>query len=331
MSEQVGLGAQAPEDNVSEGLPPGVTAGTLLRQAREAMGVHAVALAVALKVPVSKIEALEADRHDEFPDNVFMRALAASVSRTLKVDAAQVLALLPSGAPQPLHVTRGLNASFKDPTGRFKPESSSLESSNKSRWIGVAVVGLLIGALAVAFMPRKEASTAIERAGTTMAANDAGPGATAVSEPVAAVEPGAEPVAPSPATTSAPPAATAPAQVASAATVATLPSAANPGASAPVAAAVAPAPAGSAPLPAGDPSKVLEIRTRAPSWIKIVSSVNGVVLQRELAAGESVVATGSPPWSVTVGRPDATDVIVRGEPMSMANYAHGKVARFEVK
>lgn len=325
MSEQVGLGAQAPEDNVNEGLPPGVTAGTLLRQAREAMGVHVAALAVALKVPVSKIEALEADRHDEFPDNVFMRALAASVSRTLKVDAAQVLALLPSGMPQPLHVTRGLNASFKDPTGRFKPESSSLESSNKSRWVGVAVVGLLIGALAVAFMPRKEVSTAIERAGTTMAANDAGQGATTVSEPVAAVDSSAESAAPSPATTSAP--ATAPAQAASASTVTTPPSAANQGASA----AVAPAPAGSAPLPAGDPSKVLEIRARAPSWIKIVSSVNGVVLQRELAAGESVVATGSPPWSVTVGRPDATDVIVRGEPMSMANYAHGKVARFEVK
>ncbi|MDR2332186.1 MAG: DUF4115 domain-containing protein [Burkholderiaceae bacterium] len=329
MSEQVGLGAQAPEDNVNEGLPPGVTAGTLLRQAREAMGVHVAALAVALKVPVSKIEALEADRHDEFPDNVFMRALAASVSRTLKVDAAQVLALLPSGMPQPLHVTRGLNASFKDPTGRFKPESSSLESSNKSRWVGVAVVGLLIGALAVAFMPRKEVSTAIERAGTTMAANDAGQGATTVSEPVAAVDPGAESAAPSPATTSAP--ATAPAQAASASTVTTPPSAANQGASAAVVAAMAPAPAGSAPLPAGDPSKVLEIRARAPSWIKIVSSVNGVVLQRELAAGESVVATGSPPWSVTVGRPDATDVIVRGEPMSMANYAHGKVARFEVK
>ena len=82
---------------------------------------------------------------------------------------------------------------------------------------------------------------------------------------------------------------------------------------------------------AGDPSNVLEIRARESSWIKIVSAVNGVVLQRELKTGETVVATGAPPFNVTVGRPDATDVIVRGQPMSMSNYPRGAVARFEVK
>ena len=37
-----------------------LTAGALLRQAREAAGLHIAALAVSLKVPVKKIEALEA-------------------------------------------------------------------------------------------------------------------------------------------------------------------------------------------------------------------------------------------------------------------------------
>ncbi|WP_457306933.1 helix-turn-helix domain-containing protein, partial [Polaromonas sp. P5_E6] len=38
------------------------TAGTLLREAREAAGIHIAALAVSLKVPVKKLEALELDR-----------------------------------------------------------------------------------------------------------------------------------------------------------------------------------------------------------------------------------------------------------------------------
>ena len=43
-------------------------AGALLRQAREASGLHIAALAVLLKVPVKKLEALESDRLDLLPD-----------------------------------------------------------------------------------------------------------------------------------------------------------------------------------------------------------------------------------------------------------------------
>ena len=38
-----------------------LTAGALLRQAREASGLHIAALAVTMKVPVKKLEALESD------------------------------------------------------------------------------------------------------------------------------------------------------------------------------------------------------------------------------------------------------------------------------
>ena len=48
-----------------------VTAGRLLREAREAAGLHIASLAVSLKVPVRKLELLEADRFDELPDAVF--------------------------------------------------------------------------------------------------------------------------------------------------------------------------------------------------------------------------------------------------------------------
>jgi cytoskeletal protein RodZ len=58
----------------------------MLRDARHAAGIHIEALAVALKVPVSKLEALEADNYQVLPDAVFVRALASSVCRSLKID-----------------------------------------------------------------------------------------------------------------------------------------------------------------------------------------------------------------------------------------------------
>ncbi|MBF5007173.1 helix-turn-helix domain-containing protein [Diaphorobacter sp. NR2-3-3-1] len=316
------MGAAVPEDDINQAQYAGVSAGDILRDAREAAGVHIAALAVALKVPVSKIDALETGRYDEFPDNVFMRALAASVCRTLKIESAPVLALLPSGAPQALNVTRGLNASFKDPTGRFKVESS-LERPNKSRWVGAAVVVLLVGALAVAFFPHKDSSSGAE--GRSAQESSGG----TVSEPREAVAV-TEPTASEPVTA----AATTGTSTGATTTLTAAPApAAMAAASAPVASASA-AVAAAAPAStavAGDPSNVLEIKAREASWVKVVSAVNGVVLQRELSAGETIVPTGAPPFNVTVGRPDATEVIVRGQPMAMSNYPRGSVARFEVK
>jgi cytoskeleton protein RodZ len=78
----VSVHAEAP------GVAGGRTAGTLLREARMEAGLHIAALAVALKVPVAKLEALEADNFAVLPDTVFVRALASSVCRTLKIDSA---------------------------------------------------------------------------------------------------------------------------------------------------------------------------------------------------------------------------------------------------
>ena len=60
-----------------------MTAGDMLREAREAHGLHIDMVAAALKVPPQKLAALEADDIDSLPDPVFARALAASVCRAL--------------------------------------------------------------------------------------------------------------------------------------------------------------------------------------------------------------------------------------------------------
>ncbi len=90
-----------------------ITAGMMMRSAREAAGLHVAALAVSMKIPVKKLEALEADRLDLLHDAVFVRALAASVCRALKIDAAPVLSKLPLNAAPKLNPDeRGINAPF---------------------------------------------------------------------------------------------------------------------------------------------------------------------------------------------------------------------------
>jgi cytoskeleton protein RodZ len=271
---------------------------------REAAGVHIAALAVTLKVPVSKLEALEADRHDVFSDAVFMRALASSVCRTLKVDAAPVLALLPQSEPTRLKADKGINASFKDEGVRLG--RGGMEAP-KPRLMSIAVVLLLAAAVAIALLPRgaddaPTASAAPQQAQAEPAVAEAQPLALAASAAVQPMEPLAAPQVGAPA---------AEPQVA---------------ASEPAA---APAAAASAAAPQTDGALV--IRARESSWIQIRSASGAVLAQKTLEAGESIAATGTPPWSVVIGRADATDVIVRGKPMDLSTVARENVARFEVK
>ena len=91
----------------------GASAGALIRRARESAGVQITSLAVALKVPVRRLEALEADRYDLLTDAVFVRALASSVCRSLKIDPAPILPLLPRTQAQPLSVEGRINEPFR--------------------------------------------------------------------------------------------------------------------------------------------------------------------------------------------------------------------------
>jgi cytoskeleton protein RodZ len=113
MSDFAPLSSPTPFTQQPEEAP---TAGLLLRRARQSAGLHAEALAASLKVPVQKIEALEADRFDLLPDLVFVRALAASICRTLDVDAQPVLERLPrKTAPRLAHARDRVNAPFRGP------------------------------------------------------------------------------------------------------------------------------------------------------------------------------------------------------------------------
>ncbi|MBS0390256.1 MAG: helix-turn-helix domain-containing protein [Proteobacteria bacterium] len=297
MSES--MATQGGEHLPQDGAVPvsGVTAGVLLKQVRESAGVHIDALAGALKVPVAKLQALEADQPEAFPDAVFMRALASSVCRVLKADAAPVLALLPQGAPAHLPPDKSINASFKDPVRRGGGKGGSLEPP-RSRLVGIAVVTLLAAALAMAYLPfgaddkSEAADPAVEQA-----------------KPAAPPRDAQEPVNAAGAQHSLTMAQELPAPAAQA----------------------EPAAAAAAAAQAPESDGALVIRAKAQTWVQVRNGAGRVVLQKALEAGESFSAEGSPPWHVVIGRADAADVVVRGEPMDLKAVARNNVARFEVK
>jgi cytoskeleton protein RodZ len=126
---------------------PIASAGALLRQYREAQGFKLDVLAQALRVSSAKLEALEADRLDELPDAMFARALTLAVCRQLKLDAAPVLALLPSQDVSRLAPKneRGLDFPLDRPS--FLPQSNFLAVTHlftPMRWAALAVLALAL-------------------------------------------------------------------------------------------------------------------------------------------------------------------------------------------
>lgn len=296
----------------------GVTAGSLLREARQASGLHIAALAVALKVPVSKLEALEADDYAALPDTVFVRALASSVCRTLKLEPGPVLSLLPqSKSPRLSAVSAGLNAPVKGTGVRSGGGGSSGTSAPKSVVFLVAV--LLIGALVVLYLP---SGTRLDALQPTQ--DPAVPPVLDVPAPLSAPSPataGASEHAPA---SGVPPAAPAASAARPAVSVAE-----------PVAAtasmAVAATSASSATPSANVSGDTLVLRASAESWVQVRDGAGASLLQRKLASGETVSVGGSMPMTVVVGRADATEVFVRGKPFDLGAVSRENVARFEVK
>ena len=305
-----------------------MTAGALLRDAREAAGLHIAALAVALKVPVAKLEALEADNFSALPDMVFVRALASSVCRTLKIDPQAVLALLPQGeGPRLSAGDVGLNAPVKGFAGRSSAAPFKGAGSRSFVW---AVGLLLIGAALMMFLPRgldADLSALLKQPETTTKI----PMPTGNVAQEISVAVGAEQRVPSAAPAPAP----APAAAAAAGVGVELPAGESikPAgiASHPI---VLPSVEASAPssAPAADaPSGVLAFKARSESWIQVRDAAGALVLQRNLAPNELVSVSGVLPLAVVIGRADATEVFVRGKPYDIGPVSRENVARFEVK
>lgn len=278
------------------GAAPAATAGTLLRQARQAQGLHIAALSAAIKVSQRKLELLESDQFDQLPDATFTRALAQTVCRTLKVDAAPVLALLPPPKGHRLdEIAEGLNTPFRERPGRIEPKD----------WVSVAsplvwVAGLvLVAAVFVYFMPaswvgsvRSAASEAVQKAPVSAAAAPSAPVAVAAPAPSTVTE--VLPAAPEPA----------------------------------VSASLVEAPQN--PFEAAA-AGVLQMHTTAQSWIEVTDARGKTLIARTVEPNEDVGVDGVMPLKVRIGNAGATQVLFRGQSIELGAFTRDNVARLELK
>ena len=293
------------------GSTAGASAGRLLKQAREAQGLHVAALASAIKVSPQKLELLEADRYDQLLDATFTRALAQTVCRSLKIDAAPVLALLPRPGTNRLgEVGQNLNTPFYEAQG----------PATGSDWTGLArpaVWGpllLLIIAAAVYLMPHGWLDTSETRRATLRDPLEPTTSSTAIS-PVGTV---VETVRPAGI-----PEATAPIPASAASDSVTTASVSVP---------VPAAPAdNAAPAAAAGTPKLLQVHVSAQSWVEVIDVRGQSLLSRIVQPGENVELDGTVPLKVKIGNAAATELVFRGQLLQLAPFTRDNLARLELK
>ncbi|MBA4178466.1 MAG: DUF4115 domain-containing protein [Leptothrix sp. (in: Bacteria)] len=281
------------------------TAGSLLRAAREKQGLHIAALAAAIKVSPRKLDALENDRYEELPDATFVRALAQTVCRTLKVDARPVLDLLPPAASVVLEPGKGgLGTPFRERPARTEP---GLSVSGVRPLVWAAAI-LVLAALVIYLVPAAWWSALLPapQAADTAPAVGALPAPAPASAPVAVVSSAAPP----------PDSVLAPAEAAaSQPRIETVFSAPPDEAASGAAAAV---------------SGMLQLRCAEESWVEVRDGRNRVLLSRNVQADERVGLDGALPLRLVIGNAAATQLAFRGKPVNLAASTRDNVARLEL-
>lgn len=314
--------SEAPSQAAPQSAVP-QTAGAWLRAARQAQGLHIAALAAQLKVPQAKLEAMEADRHQDLPDATFTRALAKAMCRALKVDAAPVLELLPRGSEPGLdRVSRGLNTPFRERMA--SEEGLSLDWLKRPMIWGPAL--LLAGALAVYLLPGEWLQLPPLMQGEAKSESAATPAG-------AEVEPSPAPLLEAPAASAAQPAPPPALPSASAAPLISAPAPA-PASTAAVAAPVtgtAPAAASSTAAPVLPGQVPMLLKAREESWVEVTDAQGQVQLSRLLRPGEQLSLNVLPPLRLRVGNVSGTEITLRGSAVDLAAQARDNVVRMELK
>lgn len=309
-------------DTAQAAMDASKTAGQLLREAREAQGLHVAALAVSLKVPVKKLEALEADRFEELPDAVFVRALASSVCRALKINAAPVLEKLPQLNTRVLEQAgSGVNVAFRSRADG--PAPSIFANLNKPVMFGV--LAILLAAIVIMLLPdftTRTAATATATATSSQASNagvSLGNPVGVPSTPAGTASDAATGIVSPTLDTSASP------------TLSVTPVLSTPSVSSPTLT-ITPPTANAVPVPA---DSVVVFAASGESWIEVKDAGGRIIMQRTLQNGEKMAVgpeQGRLPYAVTVGRAHFTQVSVRGQAFDLAPVSSkDAVARFQVK
>ena len=310
------------EQNNDSHAVPHTSAGAALRQAREAKQMSVQALASALKVPAHKLQALEEDRWELLTDSVFIRSLALSVCRFLRIPAEPILAGLPKLEAAKLSANpEGINAPFKEKSLRSLMSSTPEPGAGAAAKAAVAAFIAIAGGAGLYFLPQWQtandaqseevAQEQAQAAETVFMPQQAQAAAASVTASTTTEEPSAQQVLA--------------AQEAAQPVAAPSADTANTSASS----------AGAA----SDSSKVsapgglaMRFVATAESWVQVRDAQGRVVMEKILQAGDvyQETATGRP-FQVVVGNAGATQLEIDGAAFDLAASAKSNVARFEVK
>ncbi len=292
--------SQEHEEQAGAEAATGRSAGAMLRQAREAKGIHVELLSATLKVPSKRIEALENDQLDDMPDLAFARALSASICRHLQIAPEPVLALLPESSVRSstaMAQTEARRQALNMPiparaAGGSKPVLKLL-------WV-VLLVLALAGLLWFGLKAKPEQLDSSAAAPLITPTDELAPemdGMALPQEGMASADGDAELVPTA---------------------QATLPAGVQVLTVADDKYVVEQLVSGDAPVVTLIPvisSVKLQIAAQAESWVQVKDADKKQLINRALKAGESLELEGKPPYFVNIGRLEAVQVRQNGQPV----------------
>lgn len=302
--------------SASAGAGP-ATAGSKLKAAREAAGLSLDAVAQQLKLAPRQVKALEEDDWPRLPGRTFVRGFARNYARFVQLDPDAVMALLPAPDTAPA-LERPMLAASRRPMGEIPAERVS--KSSAIRWpIALLLVAIVA---AVAYYERSRSQPRF-LPGTMSSAIPGRPASPPASPPPTSVPstPGtATSVLPNPmsgASSTTSPAsnekegAMAGSTPAAAAAPATAANTASPG------------------MPA--PEAALVLTFRETSWVEVKDANGRVIVQMTGGPGMTQTVSAVPPIELALGNAPGVGVTFRGQPLDLAQYTRGGVARVALK
>jgi cytoskeleton protein RodZ len=319
--------------------------GDMLRRAREAQRISIEVMAANIKVSVAKLEALESGRYDLLPDANFTRALAMTLCRVLKIDAAPVLAAMPAARPITLvSDVPPLNQPFKASRASMSLFDHRLVNwSNflKPQWLAPAA--LLVAAVVLYTAPgasdwpeqvrgwwqsRQAAAPAEVAASTADVASSVEVATANLPSPVPDASLASAPVDPVSASDAA---SAVPERNANGTRALTLDAADAAGSQ--VAAGLpvtAPMPSPLAPTPT-QPNGLLSLRASQPTWVEVKDAQGNRLLGRLIQRDETVDLSVPPPLTLRVGNASGLSLSFQGKVVDLVPYTRNNIARLELK
>jgi cytoskeleton protein RodZ len=301
MSEQVYSHDDVPEEVVFSGTP----VGEQLRMAREARGLELADMAQTLKLGLRQVEALESGDWNGLPGNTFIRGFVRNYARLMQIDPAPLMAQLDQVLEKPAN-----SLTVSDTPPAEMPHSGSAGYRRSKLIVILGVVFVVLAALAYFLMAGNLSSL---RDSTQSLLDSLARKEVNVPAP-APVAPAAEPVFPPGAT---------PQQIM------------NPQVLAPT----EPSVGQIAPSPTSNPDvkeSSATVAASAPqmrflfekdSWLEVRDRDNKIVFSQKLTAGTEQTLSGQGPLSVKIGYAPGVRVFWHGEPVDLAPYTRGDVAR----